>query len=137
MTHSLPGQLSAVCWKAKEFSPMRCRQHLLRRGLSLLEVMFVVVLVAIVASLIMTRVADSTDSAKCRSCLHNRAELNAAIERYGVESGSYPSNLSDLNVPAYFPAGIPTCPVSGAAYSMNTTTHRIEGHTSSTAPGDH
>jgi general secretion pathway protein G len=116
---------------------MRCRRYSLNRGLSLLEVMLVVVLIAIVASLIMTRIADSTDSAKCRSCQHNRAELNAAIERYGVENGAYPTTLGDLNAPAYFPQGIPTCPVSAAAYSMNATTHRIDGHTSSTVPGDH
>jgi general secretion pathway protein G len=116
---------------------MRCRQSLFNRGLSLLEVMFVVVLIAIVASIIITRVSDSTDSAKCRTCQHNRSELNAAIERYGVEIGSYPANLSDLDTPTYFPAGIPTCPVSGAAYSLNTTTHRIDGHTSNTVPGDH
>ena len=116
---------------------MRHRRHLLNRGLSLLEVMLVVVLIAIIASVIVARVADSTDSAKCRTCQHNRVELNAAIERYGVENGAYPTALSDLNVPAYFPQGIPTCPVSGAAYSMNTTTYRIDGHTSSTVPGDH
>ena len=116
---------------------MHSRQHVPNRGLSLLEVMFVVVLIAVVATIIMARMSLSTDSAKCRSCQHNRAELNAAIERYGVENSSYPTSLADLNVPAYFPAGIPTCPVSGAAYSMNTTTHRIDGHTSSTVPGDH
>jgi type II secretory pathway pseudopilin PulG len=99
--------------------------------------MLVVVLIAIVATVVMTRISNSSDTAKCRTCQHNRAELNAAIERYGVEQGSYPANLSDLNVPTYFPAGIPTCPVSGAAYSMNTTTHRVDGHTSSTVPGDH
>lgn len=116
---------------------MRCRRHLLNHGFSLMEVMFVVVLIAIIATIIMARISVSTDAAKCRSCQHNRAELNAAIERYGVENGAYPTALSDLNTPTLFPAGIPTCPVSGAAYSMNTTTHRIEGHTSSTVPGDH
>lgn len=99
--------------------------------------MFVVVLIAIVATVIMARISNSTDTAKCRSCQHNRTELNAAIERYGVENGTYPTSLGDLNDPTYFPAGVPVCPVSGAAYSMNTTTHRIDGHTSSTAPGDH
>jgi prepilin-type N-terminal cleavage/methylation domain-containing protein len=116
---------------------MRNRRQLLNRGLSLLEVMLVVVLISIIASLIMSRMAASTDSAKCRSCQHNRSELNAAIERYGVENGAYPTSLGDLNAPNYFPGGIPTCPVSGAAYSMNTTIHRVEGHTSSTVPGDH
>jgi general secretion pathway protein G len=116
---------------------MQCKHYLFRRGLSLLEVMLVVVLVSVVASIIIARVSESTDSAKCRSCQHNRAELNAAIERYGVSTGEYPNILSDLSGPEYFPSGVPNCPVSGAAYSMNSTTHRIEGHTSSTAPGDH
>lgn len=116
---------------------MSHRCHLPSRGFSLLEVVLVVVLIGIVATVIMARISNSTDTAKCRSCQHNRFELNAAIERYGVENGSYPTNLSDLNVPDYFPVGIPVCPVSGAAYSMNATTHRVEGHTSSSVPGDH
>ena len=108
-----------------------------RQGLSLLEMMLVVMLISIVASLIMVRISASTDTAKCKACQHNRSELNAAIERYGVSNGSYPSNLGDLVVPDYFPGGVPVCPVSGAAYSMNSTTHRIDGHTSSSSPGDH
>lgn len=108
-----------------------------RLGLSLLELMLVVVLVSIVASVIIARVAQSTDNAKCKTCRHNRTELNAAIERYGITTGSFPSALNDLAVPSYFPEGIPVCPVSGSAYSMNSTTHRIDAHTSNSAPGDH
>ena len=116
---------------------MRYRSPFLKSGLSLLEMMFVVVLVAIVASIIMVRISDSTDAAKCKACRHNRAELNAAVERFGLETGSYPTSLGDLAVPAYFPGGVPVCPASGAVYSMNSTTHRIDGHSSSTLPGDH
>ncbi len=116
---------------------MRNRFSFLKSGLSLLEMMLVVVLVAIVASIIMVRISDSTDTAKCKACQHNRSELNAAIERYGVETGSYPSNLNDLAVPAYFPGGVPVCPASGAAYSVNSTSHRIDGHSSNNLPGDH
>lgn len=108
-----------------------------RLGFSLLELILVVVLVAIVASLIMPRISQSTDSAKCKSCQHNCTELNSAIERYGVSTGAFPNDLADLAVPDYFPQGIPVCPVSGGAYSMNSTTHRIDGHTSNTVPGDH
>jgi type II secretory pathway pseudopilin PulG len=99
--------------------------------------MLVVMLISIIASVIMVRISASTDAAKCKTCQHNRSELNAAIERYGVENGSYPSDLGDLVVSEYFPGGVPVCPVSGAAYSMNSTTHRIDGHTSNTLPGDH
>jgi general secretion pathway protein G len=110
---------------------------LLKRGFSLLELLLVVVLIGIVATIIMARISNSTDTAKCRACQHNRVELNSAIERYGVENGGYPASLSDLNLPTYFPGGIPTCPVTGSTYSMNTTTHRIDGHSSNTVPGDH
>ncbi|MDZ4655995.1 MAG: prepilin-type N-terminal cleavage/methylation domain-containing protein [Bythopirellula sp.] len=108
-----------------------------RLGLSLLELMLVVVLVSIIASVVIARVSQSTDTAKCKACRHNRIELNGAIERYGVSNGSFPSDLSDLAVPDYFPQGIPVCPVSGSAYSMNSTTHRIDGHTLNSVPGDH
>jgi prepilin-type N-terminal cleavage/methylation domain-containing protein len=116
---------------------MRNRYPFLKSGLSLLEMMLVVMLVAVVASIIMVRISSSTDAAKCKACHHNRAELNAAIERFGVETGSYPSSLADLAVPSYFPGGVPVCPASSAAYSMNSTTHRIDGHSSNTLPGDH
>ena len=116
---------------------MRKRNHILDRGLSLLELMLVVMLVAIIASIVMVRISDSTDTAKCRACQHNRAELNAALERYGVENGSFPIDLTLLNAPEYFPAGVPTCPVTGATYAIDPGTQRISGHTSTTVPGDH
>jgi prepilin-type N-terminal cleavage/methylation domain-containing protein len=116
---------------------MRIRTSVLNQGLSLLEVMLVVLLIAVIATLVIPRISDTSDTAKCKACRHNRAELNAAIERYGVSNSSYPTDLTDLVAPDYFPQGIPTCPVSGAAYSMNATTHRIDGHTSAVVPGDH
>jgi general secretion pathway protein G len=116
---------------------MRIRSICWKRGLSLLELMLVVVLVSIIASLVVVRISESFDMSQCKACHHNRSELNAAIERFGVSTGAYPSDLNDLAVPDYFPNGIPLCPVSGATYLMNSTSHRIDGHTSNTVPGDH
>lgn len=105
--------------------------------MSLLEVMLVVVVIGIIATIIMARLSASSDMAKCKTCFHNKSQLNAAIERYGVENGNYPTDLTDLAVPAYFPDGLPICPVSGSGYLMNGTTHRVDGHSSLTVPGDH
>ncbi len=116
---------------------MRARNPLLRRGLSLLELMLVVVLIAVIASLVIPRLSQSTDTAKVKSCAHNRREINSAIERFGVSTGAYPTSLNDLIDPAYFPDGIPTCPGTGSTYSLNATTHRVDDHTSSTLPGNH
>jgi general secretion pathway protein G len=108
-----------------------------RAAMSLLEVMLVIVIIGIIATVIMGRLAASSDMAKCKTCHHNKSQLNSAIERFGVDTGDYPTDLTDLAVPAYFPDGLPVCPVSGAGYSMNGTTHRIDGHSSLTVPGDH
>ena len=44
---------------------------------------------------------------------------------------SYPAaNLSDIGADtSYLPGGLPVCPVDGTAYTINTTTGRVTGHT--------
>ena len=46
-------------------------------------------------------------------------------------NGSYPAaNLSDIGADTtYFPSGLPVCPVDGTAYTINTTTGLVIGHT--------
>ena len=107
------------------------RQFRRRLAFSLIEVIFVVTIIGILATVIMQRISTSSDAAKEKSCFHNRTEINSAWERFGVVTGAFPTDLSDLDVPDYFPGGIPVCPVSGAAYTMNATTERVDGHTNS------
>lgn len=98
-----------------------------RHAFSLMELLAVVTILGIIAAIIVPRVTTSSDTAKAKVHAHNKGTINAAIERYYIENGSWPSaNLTELSVPAYFPDGIPVNPVSGAAYSMNTTTHRLD-----------
>ncbi len=105
--------------------------HHSRQGFSLLELIIVVTIIGIIATLVMPRISASSDKANENTCYHNRAELNSALERYGITNGSFPSSLNDLNTLDYFPGGIPACPVTGNAYVLNTTTNRVEGHTNS------
>lgn len=94
-----------------------------------MELIAVVVIIGIIATLLMPRIVESQDEAKANACQHDRMLINSAIERFAVVNNAYPTSLSDLNVPDYFPSGIPSCPVTGAAYSLNSTTHRVDGHT--------
>jgi len=98
------------------------------QGFSLLELIIVVTIIGIIATLVMPRISASKDMAEEKSCYHNRTDLNSAIERYGITNGNFPSALNDLNVLDYFPEGIPTCPVTGNAYTINGTTNRVDGH---------
>ena len=106
-----------------------CKRHR-RSGFSLLELLAVVVILGIIALVIVPRISFSSATAKENACFQNKAEVNAAVERYYFENGSVPSALADVNTATYFPDGIPVCPVSGSAYTLSGTTGRVSGHTS-------
>lgn len=98
-----------------------------RHAFSLMELLAVVTILGIIAAIIVPRVTTSSDTAKAKVNAHNKGTINSAIERYYIETGSWPStNLSELDVAAYFPDGIPTNPIDNSAYAMNATTHRID-----------
>jgi type II secretory pathway pseudopilin PulG len=98
-----------------------------------MELLAVVVILGLIATLVLPRVISGTDVAKDKACYHNRAEINITVERYYLHTGNWPAtNLSDIGTdPEYFPDGLPTCPVSGAAYRIDGTTHRVVGHATS------
>jgi general secretion pathway protein G len=98
-----------------------------RAGFSLMELLAVVTILGIIAAIIVPRVAVSSDTAKAKVNSHNKATINAAVERWYVEKGTWPANnLSDIGADTnYFPDGIPTNPTTGAAYTLNAATHRV------------
>lgn len=98
-----------------------------RRAFSLMELLAVVTILGIIAAIIVPRVTTSSDTAKEKVDAHNRGTINAAIERYYITNSAWPSaDLSELDVLAYFPDGIPTDPTTnGTAYTMDGTTNRV------------
>jgi prepilin-type N-terminal cleavage/methylation domain-containing protein len=112
------------------------RKYIARFGFSLMELLAVVVILGVIAALVLPRVSSNNDLAKEKTCLHNRAEINIAVEQYYIHTGAWPANnLSDIGAdPDYFPEGVPTCPVTGNAYQLDGTLHRVQGHT---GPGTH
>ena len=98
-----------------------------RAGFSLMELLAVVTILGIIAAIIVPRVAISSDTAKAKVNSHNKATINAAVERWYIEKGTWPANnLSDIGADtSYFPEGVPVNPTNNAAYSLNATTHRV------------
>jgi general secretion pathway protein G len=109
------------------------RYRINRFAFSLMELLAVVTILGVIAALVIPRVSSGSDRAKEKSCLQNRAEINISVEAYYMHNGAWPADdLSDIAADAdYFPQGIPTCPVSGAAYRLDPTTHRVLGHDTS------
>ncbi|MHC4876513.1 MAG: type II secretion system protein [Planctomycetota bacterium] len=92
-----------------------------RSGFSLLELLAVVTILGIIAVVVIPRISVSADTAKQNAHKQNIAEINAAVERWYFEKGSYPkSDLSDIAADAnYFPDGLPKNPLTDAAYKLN------------------
>lgn len=104
-----------------------------RRAFSLLELLAVVTVIGILATILVERASLTNRTAAEKACAHNRSQLNSALEKYKLDNGSFPANLSDLEAD-YFPDGIPVCPASGNAYALDGTGERIDSHVGSTHP---
>jgi len=101
-----------------------------RNGFSLVELMAAAVILAIVAAYIIPRVGDYVATANKNACSTNRGDIELQVKLWHRNHGSYPlANLSDVGAdPTYFPQGLPTCPVDGTSYTIDTTTGLVVGH---------
>jgi general secretion pathway protein G len=101
--------------------------HSRRTGFSLLELLAVVTILGIIAALVVPRVTVSNSTAKTKVRDHQKATINAEVERFYVDNSTWPAvDLSDIAANVnYFPQGIPLNPVDNSAYTLNTTTHRV------------
>lgn len=97
-----------------------------KRGVTLIELLIVVVILAALAMIAIPRISASAENAKQNACDTNVDLINSAIEMYYVDNdGSWPAAIGDVTgSTTYFPDGAPVCPLSGT-YSMDGTTHRV------------
>jgi prepilin-type N-terminal cleavage/methylation domain-containing protein len=103
----------------------------LKVGFSLTELMAVVAILGVLAVLIIPRVSTQQDNSKRAACYANQGDIELGVKLWKRNNGSYPAaNLSDIGAnTTYFPSGLPVCPVDGTAYTINTTTGLVIGHT--------
>lgn len=107
---------------------MRRSSNLRRNGFSLLELLAVVTILAVIAAVVVPRITTSKKTAQEEVNKQNIAEINAAVERWYFEKGSYPkTNLSDIAADVnYFPEGIPKNPLDNSSYQLDSSTFRVK-----------
>jgi prepilin-type N-terminal cleavage/methylation domain-containing protein len=97
-----------------------------RKGLTLIELLIVVIILGALAAIAIPRMSQNSTTAKLRACQANQATINTQIEAYYSENEVWPDLDDDiLGSTDYFPDGTPTCP-SGGTYTMDANTHRVD-----------
>ena len=88
------------------------------KGVTLVELLIVVLILGALAAIAIPRLTQSADTAKKNSCATNLDIINSQIELYAAENnGTYPATLTVItNSTTYFPDGPPRCPVIDANY---------------------
>lgn len=105
---------------------MRCR-----KGLTLVELLIVVLILAALAAIAIPRIVGGSTNAKINACKTNVDIINSQIEMYHANTDDWPVALVDVTADAnYFPDGEPACPF-GISYTYSTTTYRIAEHSDS------
>jgi len=99
-----------------------------RKGLTLIELLIVVIILGALAAIAIPRISTSATTAKSNACKTNIDTLNTAIEMYHIDHGSYPTLLADVTGdPNYFSSDdVPVCPF-GTTYGY--TSNRVPAHT--------
>jgi len=105
-----------------------------KKGFTLIEILFVVIVIAVLAAVALGRIVTSTATAKANACKANQAIMNTQIEQYRLDNGAWPASLAAVTgSTTYFPDGAPTCPSSGT-YTMDAN-YRVDCNVAS--PVDH
>lgn len=88
-----------------------------RKGVTLIELLIVVLILAALSAIAIPRISQSATKAKSKACETNLDIVNSSIELYNADEGAYPDKLSTITANTdYFPDGAPTCPVDGLVY---------------------
>jgi type II secretory pathway pseudopilin PulG len=100
-------------------------------GYSLTELVAVVAILGAIAALIVPRLIGHHGTTKRAACYANQREIEMQVKLFYRNTGANPAaNLSNISGDsAYFPSGLPLCPVDGTPYTIDTTSGLVTGHT--------
>ncbi len=102
-----------------------------RHGLSLLELLAVVTILAVLSAVVVKGFSGADAEARKEACYINKGDIELQARLWFRNKASWPaSDLSNIGADTqYFPGELPTCPVDGSTYTLDPVTHLVIGHT--------
>lgn len=91
------------------------RQH----GFTLIEIMVVVVILGILASVVVPRIMDNPDKARVAKARHDIQALESALDVYRLDNFTYPSTDQGLEALVKKPAAAPNWKAGGYVKKLN------------------
>jgi prepilin-type N-terminal cleavage/methylation domain-containing protein len=98
-----------------------------KKGFTLVELMLVIVILGVLATIAIPRFIQTSDDAKIKVCSSNIANMNAQWEAKATQTGSYGTLAALVGDTDYFPDGAPVCPF-GTAYADADADNRVDAH---------
>jgi len=68
------------------------------KGFTLIEVLAVIIIIAVIATISIPKLASSTVNARKKADIATAHQVKAALDRYQVENGAYPIEGTDLTI---------------------------------------
>ena len=84
------------------------------RGFTLVELLIVIVILGILATVTVFAVKGMTDKAKTNTCAADKKAMEVAVEGFYADTGAYPTNGAAL-VPSFLRAASPNYATGAAA----------------------
>ena len=113
--------MSIVCLIVKRNIRFLTRRIKMRsiRGLSLVELVIVVLILGALAAIAIPRITTGSNTAKNAACDTNVDIISMQMELFYAAEAAYPTLtvlFADAN---YFPDGTPVCPFNGSSYTLS------------------
>jgi len=103
-------------------------RHRNRCGLSMVELLAVVVILGTIAALAVQRFTTSSTHANRNACYMNKGNIEVQAQIWLRNKGSWATVNQMADDQSYFPDGEPTCPIDGTKYQLDPATHLVNGH---------